>query len=208
MESYSVSARAYLTRARKCLAEGTAAQLFYAAFELRCGVEARLQEYLHPHDFVPDVRKLDWQVGKLHKTTLETFQLGDRVARLIIRRRKGGPILMTLYYTPVTARLKQIAQVLGDYLHAGKYHAPADEYWEHYRALLEEGITLLSEATTGTLLGPLIRHKGSNDTSLPMELLPDTNGVFGNPLLDMPGKKVIVEVSYHDNLAAAVAPAV
>lgn len=47
MESreYGVGSRDYLRRAKDLLAQGTPAALFHAAFELRCGIEARLQEY-------------------------------------------------------------------------------------------------------------------------------------------------------------------
>ena len=43
---YGINAESYLSRARKQLDEGTQNGLFYSAFELRCGVETRLHEYL------------------------------------------------------------------------------------------------------------------------------------------------------------------
>ena len=43
---YKITSRDYLSRARICLDEGSNRFLFYAAFELRCGIEARMREYL------------------------------------------------------------------------------------------------------------------------------------------------------------------
>ncbi len=42
---YGTHSRGYLARARQRLDEGSFESLFYAAFELRCGIEARLQQY-------------------------------------------------------------------------------------------------------------------------------------------------------------------
>lgn len=42
----SCGSEAYLDRAKDCLEEGNPRNLFYAAFELRCFVERRQQDYL------------------------------------------------------------------------------------------------------------------------------------------------------------------
>ncbi len=57
IEDYLVNSRNYLLRARKRLDEKTPASLFYAAFELRCGVESRMQEYLDAQDHISQRRK-------------------------------------------------------------------------------------------------------------------------------------------------------
>lgn len=46
--TYAIDSRSYLERARKQLDQGTQEGLFYAAFELRCGAEARLHEHKKP----------------------------------------------------------------------------------------------------------------------------------------------------------------
>jgi hypothetical protein len=46
MMPYGIHARDYLTRARLRLDEQSPAGLFYAAFELRCGIESRLRQYI------------------------------------------------------------------------------------------------------------------------------------------------------------------
>jgi hypothetical protein len=45
-DDYGISSRDYLARARGELVSGRPERLFYAAFELRAGIEQRLHEYL------------------------------------------------------------------------------------------------------------------------------------------------------------------
>jgi hypothetical protein len=203
METYSTASRAYLTRALQRLKGGTTEGLFYAAFELRCGVEARLQEYLHPHEFIPLSQRTEWRTGKLHRTAEQNFLIGDKVQR--VRIYEGDTHLATLFYVPVTSRLKTITERLGDYLHALKqYHPPSDAYWGTFRALLAEGAALLEEATAGTLLGPVLIDKSTGLAQMPTELLPDDHS-SPHPLLSLKGKAVALEITYHESLAAAKA---
>lgn len=112
-------------------------------------------------------------------------------------------MIATLYYVPVTSKLKEIAQRLGDYLHAGKkYHAPEDRYWVVFRELLTEGSRLLEETTRGTLLGPVLINKKTGEALMPTELLPGDRPE-SHPLLEWKGKALQVEVSYHRSLATA-----
>lgn len=204
METYAVSSRSYLARAQKRLLSGAHHDLFYAALELRCGVEARLQEYLAPHEFIPVGKRTDWRVGNLHRTMDEHFRLGDQVARVRIIEHER--LLATLFYVPVSNRLKAIANGLGDYLHAGKQHYPVhDPYWTTFRALLEEGERLLRQATAGTLLGPMTIDRRTGQSIMPVELLPDENGVMNDEVRNLRGRSVTLEVSYHRDWASAFA---
>ncbi len=92
--------------------------MFYAAFELRCGVEARLQEYLEPHEHIPISQRTEWNVSKLHKTATTAFT--DQVSRIEIFRKGDQSPLGVFYYTPVTKRLRQLAERFGEHLHAAK----------------------------------------------------------------------------------------
>lgn len=202
MEEYTITSRCYLSRALQRLKSSRPEDLFYAALELRCGIEARLQEYLNPHEFIPRARRREWHAGKLHKTAEQNFQIGDKVQRFRIY--EGGTHLATLYYVPVTSRLKTIAERVGEYLHAGKeYHAPHDDYWATFRVLLEEGAKLLEEATEGTLLGPVLVNRKTGQALMLEELLSDDLRQSNNRLLQLKGKSVQVEVTYHESLAAA-----
>lgn len=201
MDDYSSSARAYLARARKKLSLGTKEALFYAAFEIRCGVEARLQEYLEPHEHIPESRRTDWRVGKLHRTANEAFQLGDQVSRLdiVFETRSDHPF--TFYYTPVTSRLKAIVERLGNYLHAAQ--GPREKgFWDQVRDELAEAIQLLEDATTGTLLGPVLLSSESGNAVMPMELLPDIAGALP-PIDELRGSDMVVNIRYFPDLASA-----
>ena len=59
--SYGMTARHYLERARARLDENTSEGLFCAAFELRCGVESRMREYLRAQEAVSEGKKNGWQ---------------------------------------------------------------------------------------------------------------------------------------------------
>src|SRR5436190_2225371 len=60
--SYGIDSVDYLRRARARLDEGTCEGLFYAAFELRSGTEARLQEYLDAREDVAKHKKKGWKI--------------------------------------------------------------------------------------------------------------------------------------------------
>src|SRR5208337_4569279 len=155
---YKISARDYLVRAEENLAKGTPDALFYAAFELRCGVESRLQEYLDAQDHLTRKQKQGWRIAVLGATASKAFKIGDKVARYTIYDKDNEQLLGTLYYTPVTRALKEDAGKLGKYLHAmGKLHHQTDPWWAEFRALLEAIRHELFRSTRGNLLGaPLL----------------------------------------------------
>jgi len=86
--SYGIASRDYLKRAQKCLNRGDCESLFYAAFEIRCGVEARMQEYLEVQKHIAKKKRQGWQVVKLARNIEDAFRLGDKDAVLRIRDRK------------------------------------------------------------------------------------------------------------------------
>lgn len=164
---YGTSAKAYLVRAWRELKSDDASRCFYAAFELRAGIEARLREYLENQDHVPEGRKKDWQIARLGASVAKAFNT-TFVARVQIKR--DGREAITLLYTPVSSELQAVAKRLGDYLHAGEYRPPDDEWWGSFRTTIETGCHLLEDATSGTLLGPPLINKESGRLHLPMEL--------------------------------------
>jgi hypothetical protein len=152
-----MSAHAYLERAKGCMQQNDPKYLFYAAFELRCAVEARMREYLEAWDHVSKKQKEGWEINKLGSATERAFKT-DRVMRWKVKDAHTGETLAVLYYTPVTKKLRSNAQRLGNYLHAPKeYHPETDEWWSEFRGLLDEIVHQLQAATTGTLLGPALK---------------------------------------------------
>ena len=153
--SYQISSRDYLCRAGAQLRLSNADALFYAAFELRAGVEARMSEYLEGQQHVSEKLKRGWQIAVLGKGIDDAFKLGDKLARFSYSEADGGDKLFVLYYTPVSKALQQNAQQLGVYLHHQKRFRPDnDKWWNNFRRKLERTSELLCRSCTGTMLGP------------------------------------------------------
>lgn len=160
MKQYDVLSRSYLQRARERLDEKTTEGLFYAAFELRCGVEVRMVEYLEAQEHLPKRKKKGWQIEKLGRNIQRAFRLGDRIIQLMFVDPKKGNIVYSLFYTPVTSTLQREAKKLGEYMH-GLAESPTREKLITIRGFLERVYTHLKVANTGTLLGrPLVKPNG------------------------------------------------
>jgi len=169
--SYGISSRDYLERARKCLDNGQVAPLFYAAFELRCGIEARMAEYLEVQEHISKKKRQGWQIAKLARNIEDAFRLGDKQAILKVRDKQTKEIIYEFVYTPVTSSLRKKGEQLGDILHsAKKYHSVENAYWSKLRQKLEETYTELQVATSGKLLGPLLMHPKKKTMDMKVEL--------------------------------------
>ncbi|WP_040507426.1 hypothetical protein [Leptospira wolffii] len=151
---YSFLPEDYLKRAFHCLKTGKRDHMFYAAFELRCGIEARLREHISNMANVAKHIKKGWQIAILGKEIERVFSNIDKVSILIIELDDGYEPLRLLY-TPVSRRLQEIGKRLGDYLHVQKIeHSIKDPWWKEMKDLLIEGGEHLLIANAGTLLCP------------------------------------------------------
>jgi len=167
---YKISSRDYLQRARKRLDEGNFESLFYAAWELRCGIESRIQTYLEAHDFISKKLKKGWQVAKLAKGLEEAFENSKKIVRFQCFQPGTKDPLFILIYTPVTPKLQKYGEKLGSYLHAMKIFKRLDDvYWEKLRSELEKIYSELQKANYGTLLGPPLLDKKTGKMQLKME---------------------------------------
>lgn len=117
IEPYGTHARDYLARARTRLDESVPEALFYAALELRCGIESRLQQYLDAQRGNKKRMKQGWQIAKLAKNLERYFKAGDKVIWIVMRERKGPPFYV-LMYTPVTRDLQNLGERIGGFMHA------------------------------------------------------------------------------------------
>lgn len=204
---YHVSARAYLKRARNRLNEGTQVGLFYAAFELRAGIQARMQEYLQAQEGVAKHKKDDWRLGKLAHSLEEAFQIGDRIAQVAIYDAKDEQLIDTLYYTPVTSALKGVGERLGEFLHAMQSFTPdTAHWWRDTRAFLETVYVQLDTACFGTLLAPLLKEHGSNHVTMRSEILDETAGARLRANL-VTGFSALMNVRYLEELPGRSKPA-
>jgi hypothetical protein len=165
-EGYRVSARAYWTRAVARLKDGTSEALFYAAFELRCGIEARMKEYLDARAEIARRKKHGYQIAKLARGLERVFASGEEILSLTFVDQERKPTLHLLF-TPVRKGLRQAGKRLGDYMHAmEEYRRPEDAFWERTREFLSATADELGNATFGSLLGPPLEHRKTGETSM------------------------------------------
>jgi hypothetical protein len=59
---------------------------FYAAFELRCGIEARMRQYLRAREDVSDKKAKGWQLNRLARDIEAAFRTGNKFIRMGIRQ--------------------------------------------------------------------------------------------------------------------------
>jgi hypothetical protein len=198
---YEITSRDYLVRARARLAENTPQALFYAAFELRCGIEARMEEYLEVWEHIAKKKKTGWKIAVLGKNVEEAFSSHAKVVRWAVEDRVTKKAVIVFYYTPVTEQLQKEGKKLGNHLHSMKrFKSDVDQYWNELRSDLEKTATLLEGANTGTLLGPPLVRPGTNKVDMRVEVPPGLDlGAMMKPMLNQTTK---VDVTYHDNLPA------
>ena len=193
-ELYGISSRDYLARARQCLDDGKSGTLFYAAFELRCGIEARMQEYLEVQEHISKKKRQGWQIAKLARNIEDAFRLGDKKAILKVRDKQTRELIFEFVYTPVTASLRKKAEQLGDILHSAKKFYPAEDvYWLRLRKKLKETYVELEVATSGTLLGPVLMHPSKRAMDMKVELPPNESPEKFHRLLN---QQFLLEVQY------------
>ncbi|MDH3712060.1 MAG: hypothetical protein OER04_19390 [Cyclobacteriaceae bacterium] len=170
--TYEVSSREYLKRAKQCLEKNENQFLYYAAFEIRCGVEARMQEYLKTQQHISKRKQQGWKIATLGKNIENVFKLGQKDAVLRVRDSDTKELLLEARYTPVKAELKKKTQKIGKYLHsAKKQYDSDDEFWKNFRSELEAMIEELERATTGRMLGPLLVHPDKKHIDVKLELI-------------------------------------
>jgi hypothetical protein len=198
---YEISSKSYLMRARRLLDVNTIESLHYAAFELRCGIEARLHEYLEAHDDVPNGCKREWNIGKLGKSIEKYLHKESRVVEVTFTPIDNPSGQFVLRYTPVTPELLKMGQQLGELLHARR-EVILDHVLElsQLRRTLENIFSALKIATSGDLIGPPRLSKSDRTTA---NLTTDASeGSIGSRIRGMmkPGVIGRMEVRHLDKL--------
>jgi hypothetical protein len=182
---YDVSARGYLARAKEQLLQNSSQSLFYAAFELRCCVETRQEEYATEIAYIKTKIK-PWKIGATAKQLEKMFD-SSKIARVTISR--GNSEIFTLYHTPVSKRLSNASERLGELLHRmEKFKADDDPFWSHTRRQI--GIVYRDAwyACQGQLLMPPLGDSKTGSIPFKISEPPDRlkeflQGVEGNPFL-------------------------
>ena len=194
--AYRVTSQAYLARARRRLDDGTPEGLFYAAFELRCGIQGRLQEYLEARKELAEKRRQGWRIPQLAKDFERVFRTGDQVVRLSITS-LVVPGSLILYFTPVSRRLQEMAGRLNELLHAQpKQRSDGDPWWEKQRRFLEVVYRELQKAVTGALLGPPLLNRRTKLVDLNFAFPGDAKVPEVRQFLESAGAKLRMRVQY------------
>lgn len=156
--TYRISADAYLARARKRLMENQPEALFYAAYELRCGIEARQAEHVEAVEFkMPKIKP--WEISdtrrKYHGVVGRAIEAGP-ITELGLRA--DGKTEFLLYYTPLTAQVLNSAErTLHGLLHVQqRFYKDDDVFWAEKRQQLVEIYRTLWISCRGTLMAPPI----------------------------------------------------
>jgi hypothetical protein len=155
---YGTDVYAYLVRARQQLDTESSERLFYAAFELRCAVESRLQQYLNAREDIAKHKKKGWRIAASEMELSKVFKDGRTIVELQLTVADVGEV--RLFYTPVRKLLVSAAQRLGDLLHHRQADLDeADVWWKKTRDFLEDTFAELEFASAGTLLAPPMMSK-------------------------------------------------
>lgn len=170
MFQYPAHARAYLKRAQSLLeafdTSNDVSSLFYAALELRFGIEARLYDYIDVtyKSLGLDANRInDYVASKLLKHLISVNPDADKQVQLHIISEQTG-YCTSMHFTPVTPRLAKMHGQLGEILHFKFFRN--NQYWylkmkpnnesqktlQNYRDLLGEVAVELETATSGNLL--------------------------------------------------------
>lgn len=196
---YGIRAIDYLKRARQRLDDATHESLFYAAFELRCGVQARLSEYVRAQKETSAKKKGDWRIPKLARDLEEAFRTGDKVIRLTLTPEGTGGEGLLLQYIPVHSIIQQMAGQLGNVLHAMKPEGKYDDvWWEEMRRFLEMMYEGLRLATLGTLLAPPLKNRKTGQIHLAFTVEGEAELERHQKFFNETGGKFKMSVTYAD----------
>ncbi len=161
---YRTSSRDYLFRAKSFFnVAGPPEHLFYAAYELRCGIEARLKEYLDVQKEIPKKLKNGWRIAHLGRGVKKYIPDSEHILRFYVKAESTNSSAVLLY-TPVSKLLQAYGGQLGELLHyvSGK-EAKSESWWNNAKTLIGETYVELFKANIGVLLGPpLVKNDGQD----------------------------------------------
>lgn len=206
-DEYSVDLYHHLRRARNQLDRGKHDGLFYAAFELRCGVESRIQDYLDAREDIAKKKKKGWKVAAAGRELDKAFADGLRIIELVIVSPATGE-QVPFFHTPVGPELRTATGRLGDLLHAQKETISGDsQWWSETRKFLEYTFKMAGALAQGTLLAPLLQSP-TGQISMQAYYHKDNPiaAAFHDKSPFTKGAKMEVRVAYHDEMPPHAGP--
>ncbi len=196
---YGVRSSDYLRRSRHRLDDGTSEGLLYAAFELRCGIEARIQLYLAAQTETDSLRKDGWKVAVLGKELERRFKLGEKTIHIQVMSEDDDVVIDDWFHTPVTRRLRALHGQLGNYLHALQQYRPlTDPWWEQTRRFMEMVYTELEKSTRGNLLSVPLMNPKTREVQFTLTPPSDDESREDRSSQIAAGQQYVLRVSYID----------
>ncbi|WP_022673636.1 hypothetical protein [Novosphingopyxis baekryungensis] len=197
-DDYKVTDRAYLARCRGWIIEGRKAGLFYAAFELKCFLEAKLGEYLENWEGRP-LKKVQVHRIKDNVKSLAKQNTMPDIVRMVFTNEIG--LSETYFHTPVPVPLIDYAtKTLDGLRHAQtRYRKPDDIWWQETRNALIENYRRAWFASRGTAPVPPLWRPEDGRGEMPFTFLfPDDEPPSQLFEDSKPGDSYNVEISYLD----------
>jgi hypothetical protein len=109
---YAVDIYHHLRRARKQLDARTHEGIFYAAFELRCGVESRIQNYLDAIEDISKKKKKGWKIAAAGRELDKAFTDGLKIIEFTVILKNSNKRIPFIH-TPVKPELRTVVGRLG-----------------------------------------------------------------------------------------------
>lgn len=197
-DRYGIDARSYLIRCRDRLRENSKASLFYAAFELRNCVEARLAEYIEHYEPLKHKKVKPFKIGENARLVKQINQ-GHAIA--CFQANIGGRLLCE-YHTPVPIELKRFCETKVDCLrHAQiQFRHDNDEWWFKTRTELIDNYRLAYFACQGNMPVPPLWRNGTKQLHPTIFMVTPDNRATLEMFKDLPvGEEGHVHVSYIDD---------
>lgn len=199
--SYPTRAVAFAERAGRLIASEDPADWFYAALEVRLGVEARLQAYISAARVTDSSIKAGWEIGTLAKGLERAFKAkGTRIVEMLYKQEHQEAPFVSLRFVPIPPTLVSASKRLGDYLHYREDRTPySPKWWKDFREHVRDAQILLLASAQGDLLGPPLWKPEDGQVKLQLEFHKDDNRVSLLESLFKSREALEVSVTYIDH---------
>jgi hypothetical protein len=198
---YKIDTRDYLARARERLNEDKPESLFYAALELRFGIEARLKKYLDANDNLQKKKMKGCQISILSKNVENVFKQRNKLIKLKFYDKVTKQVFVELLYTPVSNKLIKEGEKIGNMLHSKKHYETQDDDWfKMTKEFLECVYKELEISNKGTLLSPPLYNPRTGKLLLNIENYEGYTPYDLSQKTGGEGSQVIFDVSYPESL--------
>ena len=206
-EDYNVDLYHHLRRARYQLDSGKSESLFYAALELRFGIEARIQAYLNAREDISKKKKKGWKVASAGRQLDQAFADGLKIVELVIYQQETSQEY-PFFHTPIGPDLRTATGRIGDLLHAQKENIPArSPRWEEIREELEHVFALSETLAQGTLLAPPLKSPtGLISVDTYYHVSNPIASAFGDEKAFEKGDNLELRIAYHEEMPSHAIP--